>query len=58
VEGFPSGVAVRPLCDAYHRYVDDPQRGQSFARCSKLTLAAVDEDEIGPGLLDILVAGR
>src|SRR6266849_3588433 len=58
VKGFPPGVAVRPLRDAHDRNVHDPQRGQTLARSAKLTRAAIDKDEIGPGVLSVLVAGR
>src|SRR5258705_2048122 len=55
MKGLPPGVAVRPLRDTHDRDVHDPERGQSLARGAKLTLAAIDEDKVGPGLLGVLL---
>ena len=50
-EGLAPGVAVRPLGDGDQRHVGDAQRGQRLGRRGELALPAVDQHQIGPGLL-------
>ena len=49
VEGLAAGVAVRPLGDADERQVGDAEFGEHRLGGRELALAAVDEDEVGPG---------
>ena len=48
MKGLAAGVAVRPLGDADHGKIVDPQVGQRRQRAAQLAAAAVDQHQIGP----------
>jgi hypothetical protein len=57
VKRFSPSIAIGTFRDAHQRNVYDTEPGQRLVRCAKLPLAAVDEDEVGPGLVGVLVVG-
>ena len=57
VKRFSPGVAIGTLRDANQWNIQDTEPSQCLACCAKLTLATIYEDEVGPGLLGILVVG-
>jgi hypothetical protein len=54
VKRFSPSIAIGTLRNAHQRNIYDTESGQRLARCAKLPLAAVDKDQVGPGLIGVL----
>src|SRR5262245_42838441 len=57
-ESFEPGVAIRSLGDGDERHVRYAKSRQRLLRGGELPAAAVDDDEIGPGRLPLVVDVR
>ena len=54
-EGLAAGIAVRPLGDGHERNVAETERRQRVAGGGKLSLAAVDQQQVGPNGFGVVI---